>query len=72
MRKEASAIDGRGVVLSLTAKGERAWRRVMKVIERRNDEIVACLDADERQPARPLLDRLVEHARVAAQGTPEE
>ena len=72
VRKEASATDGRGVVLALTAKGERAWHRVMAVIERRNGEIVGCLDASERRQLDRLLDRLVEHARVAAQGTPEE
>jgi len=72
VRKEASATDGRGVVLALTAKGERAWHRVMAVIERRNGEIVGCLDAAERRQLDRLLDRLVEHARVAAQGTPEE
>jgi len=72
VRKEASTTDGRGVVLALTAKGERAWRRVMDVIERRNAEIVGCLDAAERRQLDRLLDRLVEHARVAAQGTPEE
>src|SRR6187399_525678 len=44
VRKEASATDGRGVVLTLTAKGERAWQRVMIVNERRNAEIVSCLD----------------------------
>ncbi|MEO6744420.1 MAG: MarR family winged helix-turn-helix transcriptional regulator [Caldimonas sp.] len=72
VRKEASATDGRGVVLALTAKGERAWRRVMDVIERRNGEIVGCLDAAERRQLDRLLDRLVEHARVAAQGTSED
>ena len=72
VRKEASTTDGRGVVLALTAKGERAWHRVMAVIERRNAEIVGCLDAAERRQLDRLLDRLVEHARVAAQGTPEE
>ena len=72
VRKEASTTDGRGVVLALTAKGERAWHRVMAVIERRNAEIVGCLDGAERRHLDRLLDRLVEHARVAAQGTPEE
>lgn len=66
VRKEASATDGRGVVLTLTAKGEHAWRRVMTVIERRNDEILACLDAAERQQLDRLLDRLVAHAWAAA------
>jgi DNA-binding MarR family transcriptional regulator len=66
VRKEASATDGRGVVLTLTAKGERVWQRVMGVVERRNAEIVACLDAREARQLSELLDRLVEHARAAA------
>ena len=35
VRKVPSATDGRGVVLTLTAKGTRTWQRVMDVIERR-------------------------------------
>ncbi|WP_395703366.1 MarR family winged helix-turn-helix transcriptional regulator [Aquabacterium sp.] len=66
VRKEASATDGRGVVLTLTAKGERVWQRLMLVIDRRNAEIVACLDATELQQFSRLLDRLVEHARGTA------
>ena len=62
-RKQASATDGRGVVLTLTAQGERVWQRLMLVIERRNAEIVACLDAKEVEQFARLLDRLVEHAR---------
>jgi len=70
VRKQASTTDGRGVVLMLTAKGERTWRRVMDVIGRRNAEIVDCLDAAERRQLDRLLDRHVEHARIAAQGAP--
>jgi DNA-binding MarR family transcriptional regulator len=66
VRKEASATDGRGVVLTLTAKGERVWQRVMALIERRNAEIVSCLEAREVQQLSGLLDRLVEHARGTA------
>ncbi|HUG24312.1 MarR family winged helix-turn-helix transcriptional regulator [Piscinibacter sp.] len=66
VRKVASATDGRGVVLTLTAKGERVWQRLMLVIERRNAEIVSCLDASEVQQFSELLDRLVEHARRTA------
>ena len=62
--KAASAIDGRGVVLSLTSEGVHVWRRLMKVIRDRNDEIVACLTPDERKMLDALLDRLVEHARA--------
>ena len=71
VRKEASATDGRGVVLTLTTKGKNAWRRVMTVIERRNDEILACLDVAERQQLDRLLDRLVAHALAAADATLE-
>jgi DNA-binding MarR family transcriptional regulator len=63
VRKAASVTDGRGVVLTLTTKGERIWQRLMLVIERRNAEIVSCLDAPEIQQLSRLLDRLVEHAR---------
>jgi len=66
VRKASSVTDGRGVVLTLTAKGERVWRRLMGVIERRNAEIVACLDAAEVAQFSRLLDRLVDHARSTA------
>jgi DNA-binding MarR family transcriptional regulator len=70
VRKQASTIDGRGVVLTLTAKGERLWQRVMGLVERRNAEITACLSAAERTQLDRLLDRLVAHARdVAADGS---
>ena len=71
VHKEASATDGRGVVLTLAARGEQVWQRLMTVIERRNDEIVSCLDAAERQQLDKLLDRLVAHARLAADGASE-
>jgi DNA-binding MarR family transcriptional regulator len=67
VRKAASPTDGRGVVLTLTPKGERAWARVMAVIERRNEEIVSCLSAAERVQLDRLLDKLVEGARRAVE-----
>jgi DNA-binding MarR family transcriptional regulator len=66
VRKQASTTDGRGVVLTLTAKGERLWQRVMDLVERRNAEITACLSAPERAQLDRLLDRLVSHARDVA------
>jgi DNA-binding MarR family transcriptional regulator len=65
VRKQASPIDGRGVVLTLTAKGERVWQRVMDLVERRNAEITGCLSLAEREQLDRLLDRLVAHARDA-------
>ena len=66
--KQASATDGRGVVLTLTPAGEVVCERLMRVIGRRNDEIVSCLDAAERGQLDALLDRLVAHARAAVGG----
>jgi DNA-binding MarR family transcriptional regulator len=63
VRKEASSTDGRGVVLTLTRKGEAAWKRVMQVVERRNDEIFGVLTEAERRQFGRLLDRLLERAR---------
>lgn len=61
--KQSSPVDGRGVVLTLTAQGRRVWQRVMAVIERRNEEILACLDAAERRELDRLLGRVLEHVR---------
>ncbi len=63
VRKVGSATDGRGVVLTLTAKGEQIWRRAMGLIERRNVEILSCLDPVEQEQFDCMLDRLVSHAR---------
>ncbi len=70
VRKQASATDGRGVQLTLTAPGERAWRRIVDMVERRNAEVVACLNPAERAQLDRLLDRLVAHARQAAAAAP--
>lgn len=63
VRKVANATDSRGVVLTLTRKGEAVWKRVMDLVERRNDEIFGCLSAVERQQLSGLLDRLLDRAR---------
>jgi DNA-binding MarR family transcriptional regulator len=63
--KQASATDGRSVVLTLAPAGKQVCERLMRVIGRRNDEIVSCLNAADRAQLDHLLDRLVEHARLA-------
>lgn len=65
VRKQASESDARVAVLTLTAEGSAAWRRVMAVIRSRNATIVSCLSAQEQQLLDALLDRLVEHAAGA-------
>jgi DNA-binding MarR family transcriptional regulator len=71
VRKAAAPSDGRGVVLSLTAEGSKAWDRLQAVISRRNTEITSCLSADELTTLGNLLDRLVAHARSGARASEE-
>ena len=61
--KQASELDGRGVVLSLTPKGQALWEKVIAIIARRNAEIMAALTNDEQAQLDYLLDRLIQHAR---------
>ena len=69
VEKAASATDGRGVALTLTREGRPVWRRVMKLIERRNAEVFGVLGAQDLRMLDGLLDRLVAHLeRPAAEG----
>lgn len=63
VRKEASPLDARGVVLQLSAEGRRWWSRVMRLIARRNEEIFGCLTRREQEQLAGLLQRVVEHAQ---------
>ena len=66
VQKAASATDGRGVALSLTREGRVLWRRVMKLIERRNVEVFGVLDGKELRLLDGLLYRLVAHLEPPA------
>ncbi len=61
--KQASEVDGRGVVLRLTSSGAKLYGRVIDLIARRNDEIFGCLSAAEQKQLGAMLDRLIEYAR---------
>jgi DNA-binding MarR family transcriptional regulator len=61
--KTNSTSDGRGVVLTLTAKGRVQWHKVMTLIDRRNDEIFGDLSAAEQQQLSDIFDRLLARAR---------
>ena len=65
VRKAPSPTDGRGVVLTLTPQGERVYRKVVAVVQRRNQDILACLSRAEQRQLEGLLERLVDHARQA-------
>lgn len=66
--KSNSPTDGRGVVLTLSPSGRQVWVRTMRLIERRNQEITACLSPDEAAHLDVVLDKLVAHARANHSG----
>ncbi|SFC41661.1 transcriptional regulator, MarR family [Polaromonas sp. OV174] len=68
VRKAASPTDGRGVVLTLTAAGDTAWRRAMQVVERRNHEIFGVLSNAEREQLSHLFDRVIAQCKAGGDG----
>jgi DNA-binding MarR family transcriptional regulator len=66
VKKDMSASDARGVVLTLTPKGAKKWQRVMQVIARRNEEIFGCLTAGEQERLSRMFDRMIAHAQVSS------
>jgi DNA-binding MarR family transcriptional regulator len=65
VEKGMSRSDGRGVVLSLTAKGKKLYQRVMALVENRNHEILSNLTSEEQQLLNQLCDRLIDTATAA-------
>ena len=63
VNKVVNASDARGVDLTLTEQGEAIWDNLMHVIDERNQQIIACLDAGQQAQFDALLDLLVQHAR---------
>jgi DNA-binding MarR family transcriptional regulator len=63
--KVASPTDGRGVVLTLTPKGKKAWQRAMEVVGQRNQDIFGALSVAERDQLSGFFDRLIEKAKAA-------
>jgi DNA-binding MarR family transcriptional regulator len=70
--KAASKTDGRGVVLTLTPKGKKAWQRTMEVVGQRNEDIFGVLSAAERTQLSDFFDRLIEQARAGGIEPDEE
>jgi DNA-binding MarR family transcriptional regulator len=64
VRKVASPLDGRGVVLTLSPKGKTAWQRAMGVVGQRNQDIFGVLSATERKQLSEVFDRLIAQAQT--------
>jgi len=61
IRKRSNARDGRGIEISLTAKGQAVWKKTMALVHARNIAIFGCLSAKEQQQLSTLFDRLIDH-----------
>jgi DNA-binding MarR family transcriptional regulator len=66
VEKTSSATDGRGVVVTLTAKGRKTYTRAAAIAKARNDDILATLGQAEREALGKMLAKL-----IAAQGDDE-
>ena len=62
LQRDPDANDGRGVRLSLTAKGRQTYRKVFPQAVERNDALLSVLDAQEREVLHRALDLLTAHA----------
>jgi DNA-binding MarR family transcriptional regulator len=68
LARSSADADRRVVRLTLTRRGRALWHKVMPLIEQRNAELLACLDAGERTALLAAFGRLLEHARAAHDG----
>jgi DNA-binding MarR family transcriptional regulator len=54
-----SDVDGRSVVISLTAEGRKIFKKVGPTMERRDKELYQCLSEPESEALRYLLDKIL-------------
>lgn len=66
--KSASETDARLVVLTPTRSGRTLWKKVMRLIARRNSDIFGCLSAAEQRQLETFFDRLIRHSQSAGVG----
>ena len=62
LSKSDNAVDGRSVVLSLTREGKAVWKKVMPLIDKRNQQLLDCLSESERDLLDDMMARLLDHA----------
>jgi DNA-binding MarR family transcriptional regulator len=61
--REVDASDGRGIRLSLTARGRNLYRKLIQAAAERNDALVGCLTAKERAALDTIMAKLAQEAR---------
>lgn len=65
VRKSVSPEDGRGVVLSPTARGLTRYRQIAAVMQERNDEVFGCLSEREQKALSQMLDKVLAYLDTA-------
>jgi DNA-binding MarR family transcriptional regulator len=61
--------DGRSVVVQLTSSGRYLHKKIMLLVQQRNDSICRCLSIDERQTLHHLMNKLLIQARQDARAS---
>jgi DNA-binding MarR family transcriptional regulator len=64
VEKASSETDGRGVVVTLTAKGKKTYTRAAAIAKARNDDILAALRPAEREALNAILAKLIATQRA--------
>jgi DNA-binding MarR family transcriptional regulator len=64
VQKVASPLDGRSVFLALTPKGKTLWRKVMVLVEQRNQALTSCLSETEYQQLLGMFERMLTQAKA--------
>ncbi|WP_321806966.1 MarR family transcriptional regulator [Burkholderia sp. BCC1993] len=72
LAREADATDGRGVIITLTAKGKELVLQVFPVAEERNTRLLSCLTRAERELLPGILEKLTHQARAMLDQEREE
>ncbi len=61
LRREPDPLDQRRLILHITGRGRRLHEDFMPALERREDDMMACLSAAERRTFAQLLRKLCAH-----------
>ena len=72
VRRETDALDARALKLSLAASGRRLYRGLIRAAAERNDALLGCLGARERDTLDGALKKLAGEAKrhIAAEQAP--
>ena len=66
--KTHNLVDGRSVILALTPKGKPVWRKLMALMEQRNQALMGCLTPTEQAQLIDLFERMLAQAKAEHTG----